>query len=116
VKERATCERALEIGDRLFGELRIKARAELGEAHLAEHQALMKQKAQALLGLERIEQAIDANAKGTDLVGYPLRGLGRLTQSASALYVCLEQFVRLGYLNQRTFDEELARARKAAER
>jgi hypothetical protein len=113
-QEHATFIRAKEIGTKLYEELRTKARAELGEARKAEFDALMKQKAVALISLERIEQAIDATCKGTDLVPYNLPGAGRFHISGSPLHVFLEWCSRTGVITEREFADEWHRARKAA--
>jgi hypothetical protein len=72
----------------------------------------MAQKAQALLGLERIEQALDALAKGTSLQNTPTR-IGRLANTTSPLYGALENLMRQGFIGRKEFESEWERARKA---
>ena len=103
----------MSIADQLGEELRLRARGELAEARLPDFQALMKQKAQALIGLERIEQAIDEVIKGTNLQNYPIPGLGRLSNTASRIYAFLEQIVRYGLLPRKDLDDGYKRAPKA---
>jgi hypothetical protein len=110
--EQKILERALEIGGRLHEQLRLKAREELAEAHLPEFSDLMRQKAQAVIGLERIEQTIEAVIKGTSLQNYELP-LGRLRNSASRLYTFLDQMMRLGFIGQKDLQSEYEAARKA---
>jgi hypothetical protein len=109
--ERDTAIRTKELMQKLHHELTIRAKAELGEARKAEFDALMKQKAHALIGLERIEQAIDATCKGTDLQRYQLAGAGRLRASGSPLHTFLEWCARTGIITEREFADEVKRAR-----
>jgi hypothetical protein len=88
VRERAVCERALAIGASLHEQLRLKARGELGEAHRSKFDALMQQKAQAVIGLLRIEEDIANAIRGTDLGDTRL--LGYLSNTASPAFTFLE--------------------------
>jgi hypothetical protein len=110
-QEHATLICAKEIGTKLYEELRIKARAELGEARRAEFEELLAQKARALIGLERIEQAIDAMVKGTDLTRYVLAGSSRLRNAGGAVQTYLEWCARTGIISEKEFQAELERAR-----
>jgi hypothetical protein len=114
VLKRAAIKDALEIGSQLGAELERKVRAELSEQRKDEISALMKQRTLAVVGLERIEQALDAAIKGTDFQGYALP-LGRLRHSHQPMYRFLEQMVARGHLSASDFEAEVKRARKAAE-
>jgi hypothetical protein len=113
-QENATLIRAKEIGTKLYEELRIKAKGELGEARAAEFRDLLRQKALALLAVEHVEQAITVTIRGTDLENYKLAGSSRLHISGSPLHVFLEWCARTGVITQREYSEEWHRARKAA--
>jgi hypothetical protein len=110
LERQAVLDRAIEIGSQLHEQLRIRIRGELALERADEHRALMNQKAQALIGLERIDQAIDALCKGSALSNYPLP-LGRLNNTASAIYTFLAAGVRFGWLKQAQLDSEYERAR-----
>jgi hypothetical protein len=109
--KRDTHDRAIDIAQKLYAELDIKARAELGDVRRGEFNALLKQKAQALIGLERIEHAIEKIVKGTDLKPYTLRGSSRLRVTGSPLYTFLDWCAHTGIISQKEFDDELKRAR-----
>ena len=60
LEEQATLDRAIEIGGKLHEELRIRSRAELGEARAEEHAAAMRRQCLALIEFEHEAQAVDA--------------------------------------------------------
>jgi hypothetical protein len=104
-------DRAIAIAQKLYNELTIKARAELGEARRADYDALLKQKAHALIALEQIEQAIEKTVKGTDMAPYTLAGSSRLRVASSPVRKFLEWCTSKGIISEREFTSEVERAR-----
>jgi hypothetical protein len=112
---RAVLEKAIEIGNGLYESLRVQVRAELAEQRLPEFEELMRQKAQLLVGLEEVEIELDAVTRGTALVNYAMPELGRVRNTASRIYVALEQLSKRGFVGAKEFAALYAKARKAAD-
>jgi hypothetical protein len=110
IEERLTLDRALEIGGKLYEQLRIQSRAELGEARSEQHRAALRRQALAVIELEKAMQEVDAICKGTSLQPYTLPMLGRVANTGSEAHRCLEAAARFGHLTEGEYVEAYQRA------
>jgi hypothetical protein len=113
VAEREAIKVALEISSPLWANLHGKVREQKAAELYPEFKALMLQKAQTVIALEQIDQAIDAMVKDTSLENYRMQS-GRLSNTGSSTYNFLREMVARDIFKQKDFEAEFERAWKAS--